>query len=46
LEAGTGLNFLTKVLDDLEGRVVLHEEVEGGFILVDKTADGWGDDLS
>ena len=46
LETRTGLDFFAEVLDDLEGGVVFHEEVEGGFVLVDEAADGGGDDLA
>jgi hypothetical protein len=40
------LDFFAEVLDDLEGGVVFHEEVEGGFVLVDEAANGGGDDLA
>ena len=45
LKTGPCLNLLPQVLDNLQGRVVLHEEIQSRLILVNQTANGRRNDL-
>lgn len=46
MQAGPGLDLLPEVFYDLKGRVILHEEVEGGFVFIYEAANRWRDDFS
>ena len=45
LETGPGLNLLPQVLDNLQWRVVLHQEIQRGLVLVNQAANGRRNDL-
>ncbi len=45
LETGPGLNLLPQVLDNLQWRVVLHQEIQRRLVLVNQAANGRRNDL-
>jgi hypothetical protein len=40
------LNLLPQIFNYLQGRVVLHQEIESGFVFIYQTTDGRSDNLS